>query len=76
GEQNSGADQINQALMQLDQVVQRNASASEEMASMSEELSGQAEQLQNTMSFFRLESSGGSNVRRLPAPEEEEAEEA
>ncbi|MDA3951233.1 MAG: methyl-accepting chemotaxis protein, partial [Spirochaeta sp.] len=33
GEQNSGADQINQALMQLDQVVQRNASASEEMAS-------------------------------------------
>ncbi|MFW5811639.1 MAG: methyl-accepting chemotaxis protein [Alkalispirochaetaceae bacterium] len=54
-EQNNGAEQINQALIQLDQVVQRNASASEEMASMSEELSSQAEQLQNTMAFFTLD---------------------
>jgi len=32
-EQNSGAVQINKALLQLDQVIQQNASASEEMAS-------------------------------------------
>jgi methyl-accepting chemotaxis protein len=69
-EQNSGAEQINQALLQLDQVVQRNASASEEMASMSEELSGQAEQLQNTVSFFRIDGTGGTPTapRALPAP--------
>lgn len=54
-EQNSGADQINTALVQLDQVVQRNASSSEEMASMAEELSGQAEQLQQTVSFFKID---------------------
>ncbi len=66
-EQNSGAEQINSALMQLDQVVQQNASASEEMASMSEELSGQAEQLQNTVAFFRIDGSGGTQ-QRLAAP--------
>jgi methyl-accepting chemotaxis protein len=58
-EQDSGAEQINQALLQLDQVVQRNASASEEMASMSEELSGQAEQLQRTIAFFRIDDGAG-----------------
>ncbi|MCP4630374.1 MAG: methyl-accepting chemotaxis protein [bacterium] len=56
-EQNSGADQINKALQQLDQVIQQNASASEEMASTSEELSSQAQQLQESISFFRIDSS-------------------
>ena len=41
--------------MQLDQVVQQNASASEESASMAEELSGQAVQLSETIAFFKLE---------------------
>ncbi len=53
-EQNVGADQIGKATMQLDKVIQQNASASEELASMSEELSGQAEQLSQTMSFFKV----------------------
>ncbi len=53
-EQDSGADQINKAIAQLDQVIQQNASSSEEMASMSEELSSQAEQLKTTMTFFKL----------------------
>jgi methyl-accepting chemotaxis protein len=63
-EQDSGAEQINQALLQLDQVVQRNASASEEMASMSEELSGQAEQLQRTIAFFRIDDGASPNSYR------------
>lgn len=68
-EQNNGAEQINQALVQLDEVVQRNASASEEMASMSEELSGQAEQLQTTVAFFKVDQSRGTGGdRRLAAP--------
>ena len=63
-EQDSGAEQINQAIQQLDQVIQQNASASEEMASTSEELSSQAEQLQSTMAFFRV-GNGDEQIRRV-----------
>ncbi len=54
GEQKNGIDQINKALLQLDQVIQQNVSAAEEMASMAEELSSQAEQLKETITFFRV----------------------
>ncbi|MFO8041696.1 MAG: methyl-accepting chemotaxis protein, partial [Alkalispirochaeta sp.] len=68
-EQNNGAEQINQALVQLDEVVQRNASASEEMVSMSEELSGQAQQLQTTVAFFKIdEGRGSTHKRQLTTP--------
>jgi methyl-accepting chemotaxis protein len=60
-EQNSGAEQINKAIQQLDNVIQTNASASEEMASTSEELSSQSEQLASTMTFFRVNASGGAS---------------
>jgi methyl-accepting chemotaxis protein len=53
-EQSSGAEQINTALMQLNQITQHNASASEELASSSEEIYAQAEKLNNMISFFRL----------------------
>jgi methyl-accepting chemotaxis protein len=61
-EQDAGADQINNALAQLDQVVQQNASSSEEMASMAEELSSQAVQLQETVSFFQIDDLGGRKL--------------
>lgn len=54
-EQEAGAEQISRTLVQLDNVVQQNASASEEMASMAEELAGQAEQLQATVAYFRTD---------------------
>jgi len=54
GEQDTGANQINQSISQLDQVVQQNASASEESASMSEELAGQADSLKDTIGFFKI----------------------
>jgi len=53
-EQSTGTDQIQKAMVQLDTVIQQNASASEELASMAEELSGQAVQLTETMAFFKL----------------------
>jgi methyl-accepting chemotaxis protein len=56
-EQNTGVEQINQATLQLDKVIQQNAAASEEMASTSEELAGQANQLQQIMDFFTIEDS-------------------
>nr|WP_320009693.1 methyl-accepting chemotaxis protein [uncultured Desulfobulbus sp.] len=65
-EQDTGAEQVNRAIMQLDQVIQQNASASEEMASTSEELSSQAEQLQDIMAFFKVDTRGGSMMRRPP----------
>lgn len=63
-EQSSGVDQINKALVQLDQVIQQNASASEEMSSTSEELSAQAEQLQSAISFFRVKASNADGSHK------------
>ncbi len=54
-EQNTGIEQINAAILQLDQVIQHNASASEELASMAEELSSQARQLEEEISFFKID---------------------
>ena len=54
-EQNTGVEQINAAMTQLDQVIQQNAAASEEVSSMSEELNSQAEMLLDMIKFFKLE---------------------
>ena len=73
-EQSAGVGQINAAIVQLNQTTQQNASASEELAATAEEMSGQAEQLQQTMSFFKLETGtsatslkGGVLRRTAPA---------
>jgi methyl-accepting chemotaxis protein len=57
-EQDTGAEQINNAIQQLDKVIQQNASAAEEMASTAGELSSQAAQLQDTIAFFRMDEHG------------------
>lgn len=54
-EQRSGAEQINVALSQLNQVTQQNASSSEELSSASHNFNNQAEQLTQTVSFFKLD---------------------
>ena len=61
-EQSSGVGQINSAVGQLNQATQQNASSSEELAATAEEMSGQAEQLQQTMSYFKLDSSGSGSA--------------
>jgi len=53
-EQNSGADQINNAINQFNQITQQNAFAAEEMAASSEELLTQAEKLRELVSFFQV----------------------
>ena len=53
-EQNTGVEQINSAMVQLDQVIQQNAASSEEVSSMSEELSAQAETLLEMIRYFKL----------------------
>ncbi len=64
GEQNAGAEQVNKAVVQLDQVIQENASNAEELASTAEELSGQAEQLQASISYFKVRAAAGRTVRK------------
>lgn len=54
-EQSSGVGEINDAMEQLNQITQQNASSSEELSATAEEMSAQAEQLQELMSFFRLD---------------------
>lgn len=53
-EQNHGADQINSAINELNNITQMNAAAAEEMASSSEELSAQAQQFKELVAFFKL----------------------
>lgn len=53
-EQAASAGQIGQAISQVSQATQANASASEELAATAEELHSQAMHLQDTVSFFRV----------------------
>ncbi len=53
-EQDTGSEEINRALQQLDGVVQRSAASAEQLSSSASELSGQAEQQRKAMSFFKL----------------------
>ncbi len=51
-EQSEGIEQVNQAVMQMDQVTQQNAALVEEAAAAAEALQGQAENLVNVVSVF------------------------
>jgi len=53
-EQARGADQINQALLQMDKVIQSNAASSEEIASMADMLKEKSVSLSKLVSFFRI----------------------
>jgi methyl-accepting chemotaxis protein len=55
GEQTSGAEQVNKAIQQLDQVTQQNSLLSENLSSASVELAAQAEQLWSIMRFFKID---------------------
>jgi methyl-accepting chemotaxis protein len=54
GEQTTGIEQINQAIVQMDQVTQQNAALVEESAAASESMQEQARQLLQVVSVFRV----------------------
>ncbi|MDP0927037.1 methyl-accepting chemotaxis protein [Paracoccus onubensis] len=54
-EQSVGAGQINQAIIDLDAVIQKNAAAAEEFAETSRQLAGNAEELADVIGFFKLD---------------------
>ncbi len=53
-EQAQGIGEVNNAIQQLDQIIQENAAATEEMAATSRQFSSQAERLLTAVSFFRI----------------------
>jgi methyl-accepting chemotaxis protein len=55
GEQRIGAEQVNKAIQQLDQITQQNAITAEQMSSTAEEFARQASQLQQTIAFFQVD---------------------
>jgi len=67
-EQDSGAEQVNTALQQLDKVIQMNAANSEELASTAEELSSQAQQLQEVVGYFKVDGTGQVRHAKLQKP--------
>lgn len=60
-EQNTGADQVNNAIQQLNQITQQNAASAEEMATSSEELANKAQQLLELVSYFKIYENSGKN---------------
>ena len=54
-EQSTSVGQINNAMAQLNQITQQNASSSEELAATSDEMKGQAQNLQRLIGFFKTE---------------------
>jgi methyl-accepting chemotaxis protein len=53
-EQLNGANQINGAIQELNDITQQNAASSEEMAASANELTVNAQELLNTVSFFKV----------------------
>lgn len=54
-EQSTGVNQVNLAIVQLDQVTQQNSAIAEEVADMAAQLTDQALHLQNAIEFFKLD---------------------
>ena len=54
-EQATGIEQVNRAVLQMDQVTQQNAALVEETAAASHVMGDQAKELQNLMGFFKLD---------------------
>ncbi|MCB1765429.1 MAG: cache domain-containing protein [Candidatus Competibacteraceae bacterium] len=54
-EQASGIEQVNRAILSMDQVTQQNAALVEETAAASQAMGEQARELQNLMNFFKLD---------------------
>jgi methyl-accepting chemotaxis protein len=67
--QTAGIDQINQAIGQMDQVAQQNATLVEEAAAAAQSLEHQANTLVRSVNFFQLGQAGsGAYLDALPAP--------
>jgi methyl-accepting chemotaxis protein len=68
-EQSSGIEQVNQAIVQMDQVTQQNAALVEEAAAAAEAMTDQAAQLSQVVSVFKLNADAmAGTATRTSAP--------
>ena len=61
-EQSSGIDQVNKAIMQMDQTTQQNAALVEQAASSAQSMQQQAASLQREVDFFKTSDSGDTEA--------------
>jgi methyl-accepting chemotaxis protein len=66
-EQSEGIDQVNTAIVQMDQVTQQNAALVEEAAAATQSLQDQATVLAETVSIFKLQETAAAAPLRTPA---------
>ena len=66
-EQSAGIEEVNQAIVQMDNVTQQNAALVEEAAASAESMQGQAETLKQAVSFFKLQAEGANAQTATPA---------
>ena len=74
-EQSSGIEQVNQALIQMDEVTQQNAALVEEATAAAESMRAQADSLSETVSVFKLEG-GNSETTQKPVAKQAIADQA
>ncbi|MBL8246879.1 MAG: methyl-accepting chemotaxis protein [Candidatus Competibacter sp.] len=67
-EQASGIEQVNKAILQMDQVTQQNAALVEQTAAASNAMGDQAKELQSLMGFFTLDECEGAMEQSVTAP--------
>ncbi|GIZ52833.1 methyl-accepting chemotaxis protein [Noviherbaspirillum aridicola] len=68
-EQSAGIEQINQAIAQMDQVTQQNASLVEEASAASEAMQDQARKLGQAVGIFRLQAAAVQGLAAAPRPQ-------
>jgi methyl-accepting chemotaxis protein len=73
-EQNSGIEQVNEAITQMDETTQQNAALVEEAAAAAEAMQQQANGLLEAVSVFKLDGSGGGTQTKIAEPRIEPAE--
>ncbi|HQR13879.1 MAG TPA: methyl-accepting chemotaxis protein [Nitrospira sp.] len=66
-EQAQGIDQVNKAIMQMDETTQQNAALVEETTSASQSMKDQAKELMSQMEMFIVGSAGAPSPARVPA---------
>ena len=61
-EQANGIEQINKAILQMDQVTQQNAALAEQKAAASQHMGAQARELEQLIEFFKLDEQASLNT--------------
>ncbi|MDX2009512.1 MAG: hypothetical protein SFW67_04950, partial [Myxococcaceae bacterium] len=59
-EQSQGVEQVNKAVLQMDQITQRNAAQTEELTATADRLSASAKHLEATVARFKLQLAGSA----------------